>query len=87
MSLIRSGQAPIRFSIKRTLAEDVAKGKGDVSEVFPEQRRYERPGRETGEEAIPDNERVLPSRLEQLIGLSGRSGARACKDNFMEMFH
>lgn len=30
VALIRSGEDPIRFSIKRRVAKDVAKGKGDV---------------------------------------------------------
>jgi len=77
----------MRFSIKRKMAEDVAEGKGDAQEVFSEQRRPEQPGGETGERRISADERVLPSRLEQLIGLSGRSGSRACKDHFMKMFH
>ena len=36
---------------------------------------------------IVEKYRKPVNRLEQLIGLSGRFGARACKDHFMEMFH
>ena len=51
------------------MAEDVAEGKIDVSEVSSQQPGFRRSGSEVGATPIPGNERVLPSRLEQLIRL------------------